>query len=180
MAAVIIPQEQLRIPEHLRSRLDGPALRLVGTPRGRPANPAGLQALSGADLARTATAGRVATGEPQRAVQQATRAPATLARRGRVAPLLVAACLAVVALTGVTALAAGRPAPAPGPAEVPAAVAVPPAGVWVVQPGDSLWSIAAAVAPGADLRPIVDELASRAGGDGLQPGQRISLDGLVP
>lgn len=66
----------------------------------------------------------------------------------------------------------------------PAASQAPVAGdgsgaVHVVQPGDTLWSIAAVVAPGSDPRPIVDELARRSGGAGLQPGQRISIDGLV-
>ncbi|MCC5952550.1 MAG: hypothetical protein JJU45_10700 [Acidimicrobiia bacterium] len=50
--------------------------------------------------------------------------------------------------------------------------------IWIVRPGDSLWSIAATVAPDSDPRPIVDELSRRLGGAELQPGQRISLDGL--
>ncbi|MCX7619445.1 MAG: LysM peptidoglycan-binding domain-containing protein [Acidimicrobiales bacterium] len=49
---------------------------------------------------------------------------------------------------------------------------------YLVRPGDTLWSIAKRVRPSGDLRPIVDELASRTGGGPLQPGQRIVLDGL--
>jgi hypothetical protein len=50
--------------------------------------------------------------------------------------------------------------------------------VYVVEPGDTLWSIAGRIAPGEDPRPIVDELADRAGGSVLRPGQRLSLAGL--
>ncbi len=48
---------------------------------------------------------------------------------------------------------------------------------YVVQPGDTLWRIAARVAPGADPRPVIDELA-RANGvqaGALVPGQVIRL-----
>ena len=46
----------------------------------------------------------------------------------------------------------------------------------VVMPGDTLWSIAATLDSGGDLRPIVDQLVSL--NDGvtvLQPGQRLLL-----
>jgi hypothetical protein len=44
-----------------------------------------------------------------------------------------------------------------------------------VQPGDTLWSIAAQVAPDADRREVVGQLADAAGGSELVPGQRIEL-----
>jgi hypothetical protein len=50
--------------------------------------------------------------------------------------------------------------------------------VYVVEPGDTLWSIAERIAPGEDPRPIVHVLAQRAGGSGLRPGQRLSLAGI--
>lgn len=52
-----------------------------------------------------------------------------------------------------------------------------PAGAteYVVRPGDTLWSIAAALAPGRDERPLVDELAQQLGGTSLYPGEQISL-----
>ncbi|MFN2543681.1 MAG: LysM peptidoglycan-binding domain-containing protein [Actinomycetota bacterium] len=52
-----------------------------------------------------------------------------------------------------------------------------PARVYVVQPGDTLWSIAVHVAgPGADPRPVVDELADSNGISGpIVPGQRLEL-----
>lgn len=47
---------------------------------------------------------------------------------------------------------------------------------YVVQPGDTLWSIAALVTPeGRDLRDTVDRLSEANGGPVLQPGQQILL-----
>jgi hypothetical protein len=45
--------------------------------------------------------------------------------------------------------------------------------VLVVQPGDTLWSIAQRLDPGRDPRPLVDALARANGGTALQAGQRI-------
>ena len=47
--------------------------------------------------------------------------------------------------------------------------------VYVVQPGDTLWSIADAVAPDVDRRDVVAQLSDAAGGSDLVPGQRIEL-----
>ncbi len=46
---------------------------------------------------------------------------------------------------------------------------------YTVQPGDSLWSIAVAVDPSADPRPMVAKLASQTGSSGVEPGERIAL-----
>jgi len=43
----------------------------------------------------------------------------------------------------------------------------------IVQPGDTLWSIAERLAPNSDPRPVVDELASELGTSSVQPGQVI-------
>ncbi len=59
----------------------------------------------------------------------------------------------------------------------PVAAGRPPA--YVVQPGDTLWSIARHLHPSGDIRAVVDELAARAGSASLQAGQRLSLDGLT-
>ena len=67
---------------------------------------------------------------------------------------------------------------APGevaPAAVPGASQAP---VYVVRAGDTLWSIARAVRPGADPRPIVDALSARVPGGVLQPGERLDLTDL--
>ena len=48
--------------------------------------------------------------------------------------------------------------------------------VYVVQPGDTLWSIAERITPDdRDIRHTVDRLAASTGGAMLQPGQRIVL-----
>ena len=47
----------------------------------------------------------------------------------------------------------------------------------VVRPGDSLWSIAARLAPGEDPRPVVDELEAARHGAPLQPGETIEWSG---
>ena len=48
--------------------------------------------------------------------------------------------------------------------------------IYVVQPGDTLWSIAERVSPdGRDIRHTVDRLSVVTGGSLLHPGQRIVL-----
>ena len=47
--------------------------------------------------------------------------------------------------------------------------------VWVVQPGDTVWSIAQAVEPGADVRPLVDAIYAETKGAPLYPGERILI-----
>lgn len=46
---------------------------------------------------------------------------------------------------------------------------------YVVQPGDTLWSVARNLQPAGDLRPLVDRLARHTAGGPLRPGQRIPL-----
>ena len=45
----------------------------------------------------------------------------------------------------------------------------------VVRAGDSLWALAAQLAPGEDLRPIVDELSAARDGAPLVPGETVRL-----
>jgi hypothetical protein len=99
--------------------------------------------------------------------QEASAAvPAAVYRRRR-----LAAAAIVTLLVAVVVLLAGRvghaDAELDGPAPAPA--------VYVVQPGDTLWAIAARVAPDADRRDVVAQLADAAGGSELVPGQRIEL-----
>lgn len=47
--------------------------------------------------------------------------------------------------------------------------------VWVVQPGDTVWSIAQAADPGADVRPLVDRITAELKGQPLYPGERILI-----
>lgn len=46
---------------------------------------------------------------------------------------------------------------------------------YVVQPGDTLWSVARNLQPAGDLRPLVDRLARHTAGGPLRAGQRIPL-----
>lgn len=66
------------------------------------------------------------------------------------------------------------------PSTSAATAAVPPAAAeeYVVQPGDTLWVIARQLRSDGDIRPVVDELADRAGGPALVVGQRIDLRGV--
>ena len=49
--------------------------------------------------------------------------------------------------------------------------------IHVVQPGETLWSIASEVDPGGDVRATVDRLAELNGGAAIQVGQRLIIDG---
>jgi LysM domain len=92
--------------------------------------------------------------------------PVRLTRRGRV----VARVLAVVLVVAVFLLVVPGLARGVGP-DRPA-----PRVTYVVEPGDTLWSIARRVAPGRDPRPVVDGLieANDVRG-GLRAGQELSI-----
>ena len=47
--------------------------------------------------------------------------------------------------------------------------------VYVVQPGDTLWTLARRAQPEGDLRPLVGRLAAAQDGEALRAGQRIVL-----
>lgn len=49
--------------------------------------------------------------------------------------------------------------------------------LYVVQPGDTLWSIAADVNPAGDVRATVDALAELNDGSAISVGQRLVLPG---
>jgi hypothetical protein len=46
---------------------------------------------------------------------------------------------------------------------------------WVVKPGDTIWSIAEAIDPHGDVRPLVDRLSAEIGNSPLYAGQVIQL-----
>jgi hypothetical protein len=89
-----------------------------------------------------------------------------LTRRG----LALARALAIVLVVALFLLVAPGLARGDGP-DRPA-----PRVTYVVEPGDTLWSIARRVAPGRDPRPVVDGLikANDLRG-GLQAGQELSI-----
>ena len=112
-------------------------------------------------------------GRPQLRVLDGGRAPSRLAqqavyRRRR----LAVAALAVALVVGLTLLASAALAGvADGP---PSAAGSPPsAATVVVQPGDTLWSIAADVSPGTDVRLTVDRLIALNGSSPIVPGQEL-------
>ncbi|MEZ5116407.1 MAG: LysM peptidoglycan-binding domain-containing protein [Candidatus Nanopelagicales bacterium] len=95
-------------------------------------------------------------------------APVRLTRRGRLVALAV---LTLLAVTSVLLLGrVGAVAEAPTGAVPPAATEL-----VVVQPGETLWSIAEAVDPQADPRETVERLRSLNGLEGslVVPGQPI-------
>ena len=97
-------------------------------------------------------------------------------RRRRFVAAAAAAALVTIALL------AGRPDrvpvgeanPWPSTGAVSLSSELP--GVHVVQPGDTLWDIARALAPDRDPRVLVHELSGAVGGAALEPGQRILID----
>ena len=104
------------------------------------------------------------------------RLPEAVYRRRRVAATAVAAAMLTLVLVvgGPDRVPAGEANPWPSTGEVSLSTELP--GVYVVQPGDTLWDIARALAPDGDPRALVHELAGTAGGAALEPGQRIVID----
>jgi hypothetical protein len=83
---------------------------------------------------------------------------------------MLAAC-AVWTKAGAADRAGGGPLAVPGAGPTRAVAAR----VWVVQPGDTIWTIAERVQSSGDIRPLVDALSEEVHGRPLQVGQRLSL-----
>jgi Tfp pilus assembly protein FimV len=60
-------------------------------------------------------------------------------------------------------------------AVLPGSVKVDGGYLYVVRPGDTLWSIAARLEPGGDPRVLVAQLAAQVHGGTLLPGSRLRL-----
>ena len=111
-------------------------------------------------------------------------------RRRRLAAVLVLLIVMVVALAlslrvGAAVLGGG-PASAPelrplsvgaGGSAVFGGQSLVPGGIYVVQPGDTLWAIARALQPTGDLDGLVDRLVRLNGGPSLAVGERVRLPG---
>jgi LysM repeat protein len=112
---------------------------------------------------------------PPRSVPRALPDRLTRIRRRRLVALLMAVALFAAAATAGRALvgaAASVEPSSPQPVDAPASS--PPGETYVVMPGDTLWSIAAAIAPDSDPRPVVDALRDANGGrPELQVGERL-------
>lgn len=86
--------------------------------------------------------------------------------------LLVAAWLVASGVLGGAGPGGSLTASGPAP---PIAVVPVAATSYVVQPGDTLWTVARGVRPSGDVRPLVDQLARQTDGRPLRVGQRIPL-----
>ncbi|HXY46093.1 MAG TPA: LysM peptidoglycan-binding domain-containing protein [Acidimicrobiales bacterium] len=82
----------------------------------------------------------------------------------------LAALAGIWAGAGVLASSHARPL-----AVLPGSVKVPGGYMYVVRPGDTLWSIATRLDPGGDPRSLVAQLAAEVPGGTLQPGARLRL-----
>ena len=102
--------------------------------------------------------------------------PTRVRRRRLVALLLTLALIGAIATAGraLVGAASSLEPSSPQPVEVP--FLSPGVGeTYVVKPGDTLWSIASAIAPDSDPRPVVDALRAANGGPDIQVGQRLMI-----
>lgn len=106
---------------------------------------------------------------PARLRLVAAPAPSPYRRRQAVALVLAVVLLAVASAAAgrVVAVLGGVPASAPEHRPAPA--------TYLVQPGDTLWSIARQLQPEGDIRPFVHDLVAANGGAGLQIGQPLAV-----
>ena len=115
----------------------------------------------------TRSSARRAPARPQTPARVRTaRTPVRLTRRGRLVVLLT------ITLLAVTATLFGRAQVVADPTSQG-----PVAEYVTVQPGDTLWELAANVAPGRDPRPVIDRIVELNGiEDGsLRAGQRLAV-----
>jgi nucleoid-associated protein YgaU len=106
-----------------------------------------------------------------RARDGASSGPVRLTKRGRVAVAVLATMLAGgLCVAGATAAQATSGAGSPSNG-------TPRAEQVVVEPGDTLWSIARSAGPGADTQAIVQEImqVNRLANPDIAPGQRLRV-----
>ena len=134
---------------------------------------------------------RIATRFPRRPVlvvlPPVTRPGARVYRRRRLAVLAAAVGVALLAAlllsSGPSTTTDVRVTPTDAPiVREPSAYgasgeSVPDRAVYVVQPGDTVWSIAHDLDPSGDARAMVDRIVALNGGAALEPGQRLRLSG---
>ena len=97
------------------------------------------------------------------------RLPASTYRRRRAVAAGLVVALVLVLWAASSALGGD---PLPVSERVPA---LHPGEVYVVQPGDTLWSIAQRLKPHDDPRPVVDRLVAAHGGATIHVGERLPL-----
>jgi nucleoid-associated protein YgaU len=125
--------------------------------------------------------------DPVVAISPASSYPARmtpLAARRLLAALVLAAVIGALAMAAVAGAHRARSGtvsldgagPSVGArAQVELSIRPVVSGVRIVQPGDTLWTIARSFQPEGDVRPLVARLAKAQGGAPLQPGQRVVL-----
>jgi LysM domain len=102
---------------------------------------------------------------------------ATRVRRRRLAALLAVVVVAAVGALVVQAIAGLATVDGTAAPREIGVRAQPVAGrSYVVQPGDTLWSIAVEIAPDRDPRAVVAELRAANGGPRLEVGDELTLD----
>lgn len=116
------------------------------------------------NAARPADATRLVLVERAHAIRTSRPSVATYRRRRLATVLLGLAMVVMAGRAAAGAVGGASPAPAHRP---------PSTVTHVVRPGDSLWSIAAEVAPDRDPRDVVDALQSTRQGAALIPGEQI-------
>jgi nucleoid-associated protein YgaU len=112
--------------------------------------------------------------------------PAAVYRRRRLAAVVMLAALLVVTVAtagrvaafvgevgGATAVSPTMPAAQPAPAAAGPDARPGVGAVYVVQPGDTVWSVARRLKPTGDVRGLVDRIVARNGGAALRPGQAL-------
>lgn len=122
--------------------------------------------------------GAASPGRPQLRLIPGGRSPQAMAatyRRRRLVAALVLVTLLVVAVQlaqALSGLAAGWAAPTPAPIEGPTVVVE-------AGPGDTLWSLARAVHPDGDVRPVVEAMVAERGAASVAVGDqvRVPVDG---
>ena len=113
---------------------------------------------------------------PALRVLEGGRAPARMARRATYRRRRLVALALVLLLAGTLVVLANAVVARTAGGGTPASVAgTSSPAVHVVQPGDTLWSIARTIDPEGDVRLTVDRLVDRNGGAPLVVGQRLEL-----
>jgi len=172
MVAALQSPPDVRLPDRLRPRRQVSARVVPLARQTRPARPAvaiGPAAPAVRRVARAHGASTVqAVHHPRRQPDpRATRSQRAVYRRRRI----VAAALGLgVVLTAARAGAALGGSTTTAPERSPRVERV------VAQPGDTLWTLAQRLDPGADPRAVVDQLASSLGTTTVEPGEVVTWE----
>jgi hypothetical protein len=101
--------------------------------------------------------------------------PSEAVRRRRAAAVLVALAALGVLLGAGSLAGAGQDGSGPSAGAMSRSARPIAARVHVVQPGDTLWSLARLLQPVGDVRPLVARLQAEHGSGPLVPGERLRL-----